>query len=138
MQIVKTSNEFELKLSALAEGADEIARKAVYEGARVMADAIRKAADKVISKDATGDMMASFGIGPIETNKDGIINTTVGFSGYDRRGAPNILKARALNSGTSRIKKRSFMRNGLNSSKKRAAEAMEKVISDEIEKITGR
>ena len=106
-----------------------MAKKAIYQGAKVVADKISSG----IPKD-TGDLEKSFGITPIERDKDGNWNAKIGFDGYDSKGVPNQLKARAIESGTSKIQKRPFVRPAVNATKTKAVEAMKKIIDEETEK----
>jgi len=59
-------------------------------------------------------------------------NTKIGFDGYDRKGVPNALKARAMESGTSTQPKRPFVRPAVNRVKKKAIEEMGKTLDIEL------
>lgn len=128
----KSGDEYALKLSRLATGSEKVAKKAIYQGANIVADEIKKR----IPKD-TGDLAESFGVTPIKRDTDGNWNAKLGFDGYDRNGVPNQLKARVIESGSSTIQKRPFVRPAVNSTKKKAVEAMKKVIDEETQKIMG-
>lgn len=128
----KAGDEYALKLSRLATGSDEIAKKAIYQGAKIVADKIKAN----IPKD-TGDLAESFGITKIDVDSDGDWNAKLGFDGYDRDGVPNQLKARAIESGTSKLPKKPFVRPAVNATKKQAQETMARVIDEEIKKIGG-
>ena len=147
-----SSDELALKLSALAAGSDEIAKKAIYEGANIVADEIKKRLEDNLydpayvgkgdggifwgkHKKPTGDLLASFGITPITRDKDGVWNAKIGFDGYDRKGVPNALKARAMESGTSTLRKRPFVRPAVNATKNAAIARMGEVVDDETKKI---
>lgn len=131
----KAGNEYALKLSRLAAGQEEIASKAIYAGAKIVADKIRENLRKVTSDEATGDLENSLGITPLGTDRDGNYNRKVGFDGYDRKGVPNALKARAKESGTSRQKKTPFVRPAVNATKKQAEAVMGRIIEEETKKI---
>jgi hypothetical protein len=148
----KSGNEYALKLSRLASGSDEIAKKAIFEGANIVADKISSNLQMNLCDPAyvgkgdggfwdaktsrpTGDLAESFGIAPIDLDSDGNWNTKLGFDGYDRKGVPNQLKARAMESGTSMLRKRPFVRPAVNATKNAAMAAMGKVIDEETEKI---
>lgn len=157
----KTGDEYALKLSRLASGREKIARKAIYEAAGIVADKIKgnligNLKDPAYvgkgesvwgvknsyltgssAKGPTGDLLESFGITPFGRDKDGNWNVKIGFDGYDRRGVPNQLKARVMESGSSTLKKRPFVRPAVNATKKKAVDAMRKVIDEEIEKMMG-
>ena len=131
----KAGDEYALRLSKLASGSDEIAKKAIYEGVKIVADKVNENLQKVISDKATGDLAASFGVTPIAKDDKGNWNAKIGFDGYDRKGVPNQLKARVLESGSSRQKKRPFVRPAINATKKEAIAKIEETIDKEIEKI---
>lgn len=128
----KAGDEYALMLSRLEAGSDEIAKKAIYQGAKIVADKIKAN----IPKD-TGDLAESFGITKIDVDSDGDWNAKLGFDGYDRDGVPNQLKARAIESGTSRQPKRPFVRPAVNATKKQAQDEMARVIEEETKKIMG-
>jgi HK97 gp10 family phage protein len=134
----KSGDEYALKLSRLAtSGQEAIAKKAIYAGAKIVADKIRSNLEAVVSKKASGELAGSFGIASIDRDSNGNYNTKLGFDGYDERGVPNQLKARVLESGTSdeRQKKRPFVRPAVNATKNAAKEAMAKVIDEETKKF---
>ena len=58
------------------------------------------------------------GISPPLQDKNGNTNVKVGFAGYDRKGTPNALKARAMESGTSTQPKKPFLRPAINKMKR--------------------
>ncbi|NLU52379.1 MAG: hypothetical protein GXX10_05905 [Clostridiaceae bacterium] len=144
---VKGFDEYIAKLSKLGSEMPNVAKKAVRAGANPVADEIRKGLEANIKDPAyaglgeggifgvkpnygksTGDLIESLGISPAGVDKNGIYNCKIGFSGYDRKGVPNALKARAMESGTSRLRKRPFIRPAVNRAKKRALEEMGKSI----------
>jgi HK97 gp10 family phage protein len=133
----KAGDEYALKLSRLATGSDEIAKKAIYAAAGIVADKIKSNLEGVLSPEATGDLVDSFGISKIDRDKNGDWNAKIGFDGYDRQGVPNQLKARVLESGSSRQKKRPFVRPAVNATKKQAQAKMAEIIDEETEKIMG-
>ena len=128
----KAGDEYAIKLSKLAAGSDAIAKKAIYQGAKIVADKIKAN----IPKD-TGDLAESFGITKIDVDSDGDWNAKLGFDGYDRDGVPNQLKARAIESGTSKLPKKPFVRPAVSATKKQAQDAMGRVIEEETKKIMG-
>ena len=133
----KAGDEYALKLSKLAAGSDEIAKKAIYAGAEIVADKIKSNLQGVTSGDSTGALAGSFGISPIKTDADGNWNAKLGFDGYDSNGVPNQLKARVLESGTSKQKKRPFVRPAVNATKRQAQAEMGRVIDEEYKKAMG-
>lgn len=131
-------DEYALKLSKLGADAPKIAKKVVMAGANPVADEIRKNLEKNLSgsKYSTGDLLDSFGIAPPGVDRQGNTNTKIGFDGYDRKGVPNPLKARAMESGTSTQPKKPFVRPAVSKMKKKAIEEMGKTLDSEI-KIYG-
>lgn len=131
---VKGLDELALKLSQLGTQSDEIAKKAVFAGAKVVADKIRANLRGVLSRKGTGDLESSLGISPIKVDKNGVVNAKIGFSGYDRKGTANQLKARVLESGSSQQRKRPFVRPAVTATKQRAQSEMQRVVDEEIKK----
>lgn len=131
---VKGLDEYALALSKLGEAADETAKRAIYEGAKIIADKAKQNLENVLSGDSTGDLVESFGVTPISMDKNGNWNCKIGFDGYDRNGVPNQLKARVLESGSSKQQKRPYMRPAVRSKKKEAIKAMGDIIDEEIQK----
>lgn len=146
---IKGVDEYALKLSKLGKDADEIAKKVVMAGAQPVADEIKKnlldnlhdpayvglgdgGAWGVKHYKFKGDLLESFGIAPPGVSRDGNTNTKIGFEGYDSKGVPNALKARAMESGTSTLRKRPFVRPAVNKMKGKAIEEMGKTLDEEI------
>lgn len=133
----KAGEDYALKLSRLAYGSEGIAKKAVYAAAGIVTDEVRKRLADATSGKGTGALAESLGITPIVRDGDGYINAKIGFDGYDAKGTPNQLKARALESGTSKQPKRPFVRPAVNATRKRAEAEMGRVIEEEIRKLLG-
>lgn len=125
------------KLKALGDKSEETAAKAIQAGAGIVADQVRENLETNLagSEVSTGALATSLGITPVSIDRDGIINAKIGFDGYDEKGVPNQLKARVMESGSSKVKKRPFVRPAVNATKKAAEDAMQKVIDEETEKI---
>lgn len=147
---IKGLDEYARKLSQLGQASSDIAKKAVYAGANILADEVKrrlqanlddprsvaKSPNGLLKSDSSsGDLMESFGIAPISTDKNGNTNTKIGFNGYDSKGVPNALKARAMESGTSTLRKRPFVRPAVNAVKGKAQAEMGAVVDKEIAKI---
>ena len=127
-------DEYIDKLSKLGAKMPEVAKRAVQAGVHPLADEVRKQLEKNLqgSKYSTGDLLDSLGVTPVGVDKNGVYNAKVGFSGYDRKGVPNALKARAMESGTSRQPKKPFMRPAVNRAKKRVLEEMGRSIDMDL------
>lgn len=115
----------------------EAAERILNAGLSIAADQVRSELKRVQSDEATGQLLDSLGITPIKMDQDGNWNGKVGFDGYDRDGVPNQLKARVMESGTSKRKKRPFIRPALNKCQQAAAEAMikagEEIVKERLE-----
>lgn len=142
-------------LSEMEERAPAVAAKALYEGAGIMADEIRKGADSIRTapfKYASGsdtrlpspeekEIVQTAAAGIAKFNRNGTeIDTSVGFrnAGYaELKGKtvpiPKIVNA--INSGTSFMRKQPFVRKSANSASPKALEAMRKCIEEEFEAI---
>lgn len=137
---------------------DEPLEKAVAAGAAVVADQIKANLEALPEEEfrklgegeifhglPTGqkrDLVDSFGLTPIEKDKNGFIHTKAGFDGYGSfptnaypEGIPNQLLARSAESGSSVRQKTPFVEPAVKATRKQAIEAMEKVIDEEIKKI---
>lgn len=133
----KAGDEYAIKLSKLTTNSEVIAKKAIYGAVEIVADKIKSNLKGVLSDEATGELVESFGVTPIDKDKQGNWNAKVGFDGYDSEGVPNQLKARVLESGSSKQKKTPFVRPAMNATKKQARAKMEKIIEEEYKKIFG-
>lgn len=157
---IKGLTEYANMLDKLGANAPEITKKVVYTGAGVVADEIKKRLQENLNDPAyvgkgsgelgvkstmlsgrqgqTGDLLASFGVSPIQVDRDGNTNAKIGFEGYDSKGVPNALKARAMESGTSKLKARPFVRPTVNAVKGKVQQVMGKKLEEEISKIYAR
>lgn len=151
-------NDYELMISRLSKGVDDIAGKAIYAGAGIVADAIKeniKALPIVrgygttenplpggVTAQQKAGLIDGMGISPMQDD-GGYLNVKIGFDGYNAtktekypQGQPNQLVARGVESGTSWKGKKPFIRPAINASKKRAEDEMARILDQEIEKIT--
>lgn len=139
------------RLSALSQ--DKIIGAAVYDGAAVVADAVKaeiqalpvddshkkKARAEGPSSEAKQALLENMGISPMRDDS-GFINVKLGFDGYAGaptpsypRGKPVPMLARAVQSGTSFMVGHAFVKNGVRKSRKAAVAAMGKRVAQEIE-----
>lgn len=139
---------------------DSVLEHAVAVGAGIVADEIRKNLEDLPEEQfrhldtfwgdyfrevPTGqkkDLEDSFGLTPIERDKDGFLHTKAGFDGYGSyptkdypKGVPNALIARAIESGSSVRDKTPFVRPAVKAARKKAVEAMGQAIEDEFKKM---
>ena len=129
--------DYMLRLEKLADRSEETIKMAIYEGAGTLTDQIRENLEANLSgsEQSTGALEAALGISPVIQDRDGVWNAKIGFDGYDEKGVPNQLKARVMESGSSKIQKRPFVRPAVDASKKAVEAAMQQVIDEETEKI---
>lgn len=144
---VKAGDDLINKLSKLSGNTTSIAKQVVRAGANPVADEIKKNLEKNLNDPAyvgkgdgglfgtkttkpTGDLLNSFGVSPADVNRNGVVNVHIGFSGYDRKGVPNALKARAMESGTSWLRKRPFVRPAVEKTRQKCLDEMEKAMDD--------
>lgn len=149
--------EYALKLSKLESGTRDIAAKAIYAGANIMADEIKsRIAEIPTATNVSGSpenkidtitpgqrrgLIESFGISPMRED-NGYYNVKLGFDGYNDiktekypNGQPNVLIARSVESGTSFRAKRPFVRPAIRARKKDVVEEMGRIVDEEIQKI---
>lgn len=155
---VNLGEDYCLKLSALAAGSEEIATRALFEAADVVADKVRANIEGLPEENfryLTGDdifdgvpptqkkdLLDSFGVTPIQRDANGVLTVKIGFDGYGRfptktypNGLPNQLLACSIESGSSWRRKHPFVRPAVTATRKEALEVMQKVIDEETEKI---
>ncbi len=140
-------DEYLSKLGNLAANSEEMCKMAGYEGAAVVADAIRANIQalpvgqpkqgKVTAPQKAG-LLDGFGISPFR-NDSGYIHVKIGMDGYNStvnkiypKGQPNAMIARSLESGNSKFPKHPFIGPAVNKSKKAAEEKMKLVIDQKI------
>lgn len=127
------TEEYIRKITILHDKGENLLKGAVYEGAAVVADAVRSA---LAQHEDTGDLLASMTLVPMR-NDNGFVNTKINFAGYDRNGVPNALKAAVLESGTSDGKhpKLRVLTKAVNGAKEQATNAMSAKIDQLTSKI---
>ena len=149
--------EYELRISRLGKETERIAGEAIYEGAGIVADAVKANihALPVVTGYGTSEtplpggvtavqkagLIEGFGISKMQ-NDSGYLNVKVGFDGYNRtktkkypQGQPNQLVARGVESGTSWKQAHPFVKSAVSKSRKQAEKAMADKLDEEIEKI---
>lgn len=151
---------FSAKLGRCGAAAEGIAKQALYEGAEVVADALRTATEALPAMDdnynlrayAKGEknrltkaqkegLLDGLGVSTMQT-ASGIVNVSVGFDGYNSvktktypKGQPNTLIARVVESGSSYMDKTPFIRKTVNKVKNQANKAMQEVADEAFKKI---
>lgn len=143
------------KLQNLDYTAPHAIGRAIYEGADIVADAIKANIQKLPVDDTPGikdkitgiksvqkkGLLVSFGISP-SRNDGGYINVKAGFDGYNTlktkkypQGQPNAMIARTFESGNSFTKKIPFVAPAVRATKDVAEKKMAHIIDSEISKI---
>lgn len=133
----KGIEQYEKKLFELGAKTEGICKASIYEAAGMVADAVRANTPKSIDERTSGDLKNGVVITKM-ADEDGYISATVTFEGYDSKGAPLRLVARALESGRStpagKVGKHPFFRQAVNSVRKAAQFSIEKELTQNIEK----
>lgn len=150
----KGIDEYSKRLEILWKNQKKIIENAVYSGAEVVADEIKKGLKSLPVEEGIGteenplngigrrqkaDLIDGFGLSPME-DKDGFINTKAGFDGYGSiktktypQGQPNVLLMRSIESGTSFRRAHPVIRPAVSRARNKSVEAMQKKIDEEIE-----
>lgn len=156
---IQGTDEYLKQLQTLGKDADGMIKRAVYEGASVVLDAIEKSIESLPTHDFVyvyndQDIRALTpaqkqglldGLGAAKMRNDnGFINTKVGFDGYNSvktkkypKGQPNSLIARAMESGSSVRPKTRFVTNAVKPVVDRAEQAMANSLDKDIKNATG-
>lgn len=144
-------------LRTMGESAESVASMALYDGAGIMADEIKKSAEGIKtapfkyagpgqtrqpSPEEKEVVLSANGMGISRFKKDGDgVETSVGYAraGYaelEGKTVPIPLIANAINSGTSFMQKQPFFQKAVNTGGKKATKAMTDKAEAELEKIT--
>lgn len=165
MAVIRFSKlrEYELMLGKLGDASKEICGEAIYEGAKIVADEVKNNLDSLnvttdalamqkakkgeptyITQRAKDGLIKSFGVTPMQKDRDGIYNVKLGFDGYNdvktkkwTHGQPNQLIARACESGSSAMIKQPFFRQAVQKTKRKAEARMAEVLDEKIKKTGG-
>ena len=140
------------RLNELGKYSIGLCKRALYDGAAVLADAVRSEVQalpvtgrntepqQVLSYERDG-LLAGLGIAKMKDD-GGVVSTRVDFDGYNRlksktypNGHPNSMIARAINSGTSKRPKNPFMNRATRAARAKAEAAMAARMDADIEEI---
>lgn len=153
----KGLEEYELRLSKMAKDTERICGAAIYQGAAIMTDEIKKGIESlpVITGYGTDEdplpggvtavqkrgLLDGLGIAKMQDDA-GFYNVKIGFDGYNGtrteqypQGQPNQLVARGVESGTSWKQKHPFVRPAVARARKRVEQKMAETVDNEIQKI---
>ena len=103
---------------------EKMCKYSIYDAAGMVLEEIKQATPV-----DTGDLRNSLVTTPMKS-EDGFIYEKLDFAGYDHRGVPNMLKARAIESGTSHIQKKPFVRPTVRRCAKVAEFMMDKAVNE--------
>ncbi len=148
-------DDYAAKLYALSDQSETMIKRAVYDGAKVVIDEIKSAIAMLPAQAENpkkGEMFTLLeaerdglieGAGLSEMkNEKGYINTKFGFAGYNRlkskkypKGHPNVMIARAIESGTSFRRKTRFIQKAAKAATKAAEAAMAARFDEDTKEI---
>lgn len=152
-------DEYTKQLQTLDKQADGMIKRAVYEGASVLLDAVEKATQalptqenvyvyngqqiQTITPEQKKGLLEGLGVAKMR-NDNGFVNTKIGFDGYNSvktkkypKGQPNSLIARAVESGSSIRPKTRFVTNAVKPVADKAEKAMAESIDRDLKNATG-
>lgn len=155
-------DEYLKQLNALKTDSTKICKAIVYPGAAILADAMRGVVDGLptisdaralnnyqhglvndaLSYSQKAGLVESLGITPIRRDRKGMIQCSVGFSGYNGvktkkfpGGQPNAEVARSLEKGTSYLKRNAFATKAVKAARASAEAAMRTEADTQIQRI---
>jgi hypothetical protein len=151
----KGLEEYEAQLLKLRGLTEQMIGEAIYEGAAIVADEVKKGIESIpiddryaaggtmlhgITQEQKQGLLDGFGIASMQ-NENGYLHVKLGFNGYNSmrtknfpNGQPNSMIARSVNSGSSFRQRIPFVDNAVNSAKSRAEERMKQKLDEAIEK----
>ena len=155
-QVGKGLDEYIANLGNLEFRTPEIVGKAIFDGAKIVADQIRANIEALpvqsgpvkrnerreptqVEKDG---MLASLGVAKMQ-NDGGFYNVKIGMDGYNAakptekypRGKANAMVARSINAGTTWVNRHPFINQAVNQTKALAEEAMKNRIEQDSAEI---
>ena len=148
--------EYVSKLSALGDAVPEVAGKAIYTAAGIVADQVRREIETLpvrdgyatstkpargVTKKGKAGLLSGLGITALRED-NGYYHVKIGFDGKNAvktktypSGQPNQLIARAAESGTCWLQPTPFVKPAVRKTKEKAVEAMQSVIDDECARL---
>lgn len=142
----------------LEQNTEPMIGKAIYNGAGVVMKACQSAVENLSTDNRFGTaenptsgpstiqklgLQYALGIAKMR-NDNGFYNVKIGFDGYNNvktkrwpQGQPNMMVARAVESGTSWMTKQPFMRKAEQSSRSQCERVMSETVDREIQRIIG-
>lgn len=157
-QVGKGLDEYIATLGNLEFKAPQAIGKAIYKGADIVADQVRKNIEALpVSESKSGSqgrrnptqvekdgLLAGLGIAK-KQNDGGYINVKIGMDGYNAdvtekypKGKPNAMIARSVESGTTFMRRNPFISKAVRTSKVAAEAAMAAELDNQISQIMGK
>lgn len=143
---LKGLDDLAFVLNRLTDQSETVIKRAIYDGAGIMADAVRGNIGSIRTggpsdwerrRRETQKAGLQEGLTTYEIeNKGEMIEGGVGFDGYNSLGQANRMIARVFNSGTSFSSKQPFFDRAVRSSRYAARQAVISGIESEISKLT--
>lgn len=148
-------DEYFKRLDELGKYSIGLCKRALYDGAAVIADAVRAEVNALPTSDRDGKkgedqpileyekngLQEGLGVTKMKSD-NGFIYTRIDFDGYNRlkskkypNGHPNSMIARAINSGTSKRPKNPFMNRAIKKGRAKAEAAMKARMDADINEI---
>lgn len=147
----KGLEEYEKQLMKLKNCSEDCIGKAIYQGAAVIADAVRQNIEALpiderivkagqmlngITQEQKDGLLVGFGIARLQDD-GGFLNVKLGFDGYNGTvtkkypmGQPNSMIARSVNGGTSFRQRIPFVDNAVRAKKSEAEKKMKETFDD--------
>lgn len=141
------------ELESLSANSEEVCKRALYQGAAVMASAIKSEMAKIpdrswhsgriasgLTKEEKEDLVSGFGISKMR-NSDGVIDVKLGFDGYGHKtkkfpsGVPVPLIARSICKGTSWLAKYDFISKAERAAKAATESKIQQTFDSELQKL---
>lgn len=154
---VKGLDEVVDKLSMLGSKSDQVVKRALYEGAGVVADAVKSGIESIPTSEDWGTpnhpksgptaeekagLQEGLGISSMETS-GGRTDVSIGFDGYHGKGTkkypkgkPVAMIARSVERGTSFMYAHKFIKPAARAAKSKAIAKMQQTAAEEIQKLT--
>ena len=145
----KGIDEYLSKLEAVDMNATKYIEKAIFDGAKVVADETKSALKsmpvdnsrakkdyvrKSINEIQRIGLVESFGVTPIQ-DRNNFINVKTGFDGFNRIGQANVRVARMLESGTSWMQKNPVISKASRRARKKCEQAIKDSLDNSLKKI---
>lgn len=139
-------DDFIRNLERAQKNPEEIVKKALYEGAGVVADAVRSGVAAIpvsenkkkpkhgVTRAEKAGLLNGIGISKMRM-ENAAVSVVIGFNGVNEEGRRNTTVMRRLESGTSTQAKYPVVRPATKRSKASAQEAMQKVFVEEMKNL---